>query len=84
MNTHAHTHAHTHAPHTQDVFNNSHRLVVLVPTGDVVLKETWLKALKPDGHYQGVCHVRAHALAGECQVACLPTARCYGCCWRCC
>jgi len=40
-------------PPLQDVFTNSHRLVVLAPTGDVVLKETWLKALRPDGHFQG-------------------------------
>jgi hypothetical protein len=40
-------------PVTKDVFTNSSRLVVLKPTGDVVLKETWEKCIRPDGHYGG-------------------------------
>ncbi|PSC69552.1 Nitric oxide synthase-interacting [Micractinium conductrix] len=40
-------------PITKDVFTNASRLVVLKPTGDVVLKETWDKCIKPDGHYGG-------------------------------
>eukprot|EP00967_Tisochrysis_lutea_P056191 scaffold70913_cov18-Tisochrysis_lutea.AAC.2 len=36
-----------------DVFTNSHKIVILAPTGDAVLKDTWLKALRQDGHYQG-------------------------------
>ncbi|KAL4451668.1 hypothetical protein ABPG75_007330 [Micractinium tetrahymenae] len=40
-------------PITKDVFTNASRLVVLKPTGDVVLQETWDKCIKPDGHYGG-------------------------------
>mmetsp|Transcript_28551 Transcript_28551/g.77014 ORF Transcript_28551/g.77014 Transcript_28551/m.77014 type:complete len:322 (+) Transcript_28551:159-1124(+) len=40
-------------PVTKDVFTNSHKIVILAPTGDAVLKDTWLKALRQDGHYQG-------------------------------
>jgi nitric oxide synthase-interacting protein len=37
----------------QDVFGRADKLVVLAPTGDVVLKETWEKVLKPDGEFKG-------------------------------
>ncbi|KAI3437726.1 hypothetical protein D9Q98_000174 [Chlorella vulgaris] len=40
-------------PVTKDVFTNASRLMVLKPTGDVVLKETWERCIKPDGHYDG-------------------------------
>lgn len=37
----------------QDVFGRAHKLVVLGPTGDVVLKETWEKVIKPEGEFKG-------------------------------
>lgn len=37
----------------QDVFTCAHKLVCLVPTGDVVIKETYEKVLKPDGEWRG-------------------------------
>mmetsp|Transcript_5486 Transcript_5486/g.9493 ORF Transcript_5486/g.9493 Transcript_5486/m.9493 type:complete len:322 (-) Transcript_5486:741-1706(-) len=40
-------------PVTKDTFTASHKLVVLVPTGDVVMKETYEKVLKPDGEWKG-------------------------------
>lgn len=40
-------------PVTKDTFTNTSRLVVLKSTGDVVLKDTWEKCIKPDGSYQG-------------------------------
>jgi len=40
-------------PLTKDVFTNAHKLVVIAPTGEVVLKETWEKVIKPDGHHKG-------------------------------
>ena len=39
---------------TKDAFTNASRLVVLKPTGDVLLKETWERCVKPDGAYGGV------------------------------
>lgn len=41
-------------PVTKDVFTNSSRLMVLRPTGDVVLQETWEKCIKPEGSFKGV------------------------------
>ncbi|EFN55862.1 hypothetical protein CHLNCDRAFT_145441 [Chlorella variabilis] len=41
-------------PVTKDIFINASRLVVLKPTGDVVLKETWERCIKGDGSYGGV------------------------------
>ncbi|MEW5299194.1 MAG: hypothetical protein WDW36_002232 [Sanguina aurantia] len=40
-------------PVTKDNFTNASKLVVLLPTGDVVLKETYEKCIKPDGKYNG-------------------------------
>lgn len=40
-------------PVTNDVFINSHELVVLRPTGDVVLAKTYKTCIKPDGHFRG-------------------------------
>jgi nitric oxide synthase-interacting protein len=41
-------------PVTKDGFTNASRLVVLKPTGDVMLKETWEKCVRPDGAFNGV------------------------------
>lgn len=43
----------TYFSHLQDVFTNAHKIVVLAPTGDAVLKDTWLKAIRQDGHFNG-------------------------------
>lgn len=40
-------------PISGDSFTNASRLVVLKPTGDVVLKDTWENVIKPEGHYEG-------------------------------
>jgi nitric oxide synthase-interacting protein len=40
-------------PVTNDVFTNSNHLVVLRPTGDVVLEKTYKTCIKPDGHFKG-------------------------------
>lgn len=40
-------------PVTKDVFTASSKLVVLAQSGDVVLKDTYEKVLKKDGHYKG-------------------------------
>jgi nitric oxide synthase-interacting protein len=36
-------------PITHDTFTNASKLVVLVPTGDVLLEDTYTKCVKPDG-----------------------------------
>ena len=41
-------------PVSKDVFTNSHEIVVLKPTGDVMLAKTYKHCVKPDGHYNGV------------------------------
>ncbi|KAG2487116.1 hypothetical protein HYH03_014229 [Edaphochlamys debaryana] len=40
-------------PITKQTFTNSSKLVVLAPTGDVMLKETYEKCVKPEGQYGG-------------------------------
>lgn len=40
-------------PITKETFTNTSRLVVLAPTGDVMLKETYDKCVKPEGTYNG-------------------------------
>ena len=40
-------------PVTKDTFTNTSKLVVLRPTGDVMLKETYDKCIKPEGQYKG-------------------------------
>jgi nitric oxide synthase-interacting protein len=40
-------------PVTNDVFTNSSCLVVLRPTGDVLLAKTYKTCIKPDGEYKG-------------------------------
>lgn len=40
-------------PVTQDTFTNASSLVVLKPTGDIMLSETYKSCVKPDGHYNG-------------------------------
>ncbi|KAF6256994.1 hypothetical protein COO60DRAFT_1702037 [Scenedesmus sp. NREL 46B-D3] len=37
-------------PITKDTFTNTSRLVVIAPTGDVLLEETYKTCIKPDGH----------------------------------
>ena len=41
-------------PITRDPLTNASRLVLLKPTGDVVLKETYETCVKPEGSYGGV------------------------------
>ncbi|KAK9832517.1 hypothetical protein WJX81_004354 [Elliptochloris bilobata] len=41
-------------PVTKDTFTNASRLVLLKPTGDVVLHETWKSCIAPEGHYNGI------------------------------
>lgn len=41
-------------PISGDSFTNASRLVVLKPTGDVVLRDTWKRMIKPDGQYNGI------------------------------
>ncbi|KAF8059185.1 TCAF2 [Scenedesmus sp. PABB004] len=40
-------------PVTKDTFTNASRLVVLAPTGDVVLEETYKACIKPEGEWRG-------------------------------
>ncbi|PNW87643.1 hypothetical protein CHLRE_02g142086v5 [Chlamydomonas reinhardtii] len=40
-------------PITKETFTNSSKLVVLAPTGDVMLKETYAKCVKTEGSYGG-------------------------------
>ncbi|KAG2422207.1 hypothetical protein HXX76_016207 [Chlamydomonas incerta] len=40
-------------PITKETFTNSSKLVVLAPTGDVMLKETYTKCVKSEGSYGG-------------------------------
>ncbi|WIA18381.1 hypothetical protein OEZ85_009843 [Tetradesmus obliquus] len=40
-------------PITKDTFTNTSRLVVIAPTGDVLLEETYKKCIKLDGHFKG-------------------------------
>ncbi|EFJ45302.1 hypothetical protein VOLCADRAFT_106032 [Volvox carteri f. nagariensis] len=40
-------------PVTKETFTNSSKLVVLATTGDVVLKETYEKCIKPEGSFAG-------------------------------
>ncbi len=48
---------------SQDVFGDADKLVVVVPTGDVLLKQTWEKVIKPDGHYNGAGGLGGHRVA---------------------
>ncbi|KAK9815795.1 hypothetical protein WJX72_009551 [[Myrmecia] bisecta] len=41
-------------PITKDTFTNASRLVVLKPTGDVMLHDTYQRCVRPDGRYDGV------------------------------
>lgn len=41
-------------PISLDVLRNSSKLVVLKPTGDVVLEKTYTSCIKPDGVYKGM------------------------------
>lgn len=41
-------------PITKDTLTNVSRLVVLKPTGHVMLEDTYKKCVKPDGHYDGM------------------------------
>lgn len=41
-------------PITKDTFTNKSRLVLLKPTGDVMLHETYQTCVKPEGQYNGV------------------------------
>ncbi|KAG2433947.1 hypothetical protein HYH02_012492 [Chlamydomonas schloesseri] len=40
-------------PITKETFTNSSKLVVLAPTGDVMLKETFVKCVRSEGSYGG-------------------------------
>lgn len=40
-------------PISLDVLRNSSKLVVLKPTGDVVMEKTYKTCIKPDGSYKG-------------------------------
>ncbi|KAI8471896.1 MAG: hypothetical protein J3K34DRAFT_416046 [Monoraphidium minutum] len=40
-------------PITKDTFGNASRLVVLAPTGDVMLESTYETCVKPEGSYKG-------------------------------
>ncbi|GBF93568.1 hypothetical protein Rsub_06288 [Raphidocelis subcapitata] len=40
-------------PVTKDTLTNASRLVVLVPTGDVMLEATYEQCVKPEGAYRG-------------------------------
>lgn len=40
-------------PVTRDPLTNASRLVLLKPTGDVVLEETWRACIRPEGRYGG-------------------------------
>jgi nitric oxide synthase-interacting protein len=41
-------------PVTRDPLTNASKLILIKPTGDVVLEATWKKCIKPDGAWQGV------------------------------
>ena len=41
-------------PVTRDPLTNASKLILIKPTGDVVLEATWKKCIKPDGSWQGV------------------------------
>ncbi|KAK9847790.1 hypothetical protein WJX84_006659 [Apatococcus fuscideae] len=41
-------------PITHDTFSNSTQLVVLRPTGDVMLKESYDRCVEPEGHFNGM------------------------------
>lgn len=41
-------------PVTRDPLTNASRLVLLKPTGDVVLEATWRTCIRPDGAWQGI------------------------------
>ena len=41
-------------PVTRDPLTNASKLVLLKPTGDVVLDATWRKCIRPDGQWQGI------------------------------
>lgn len=49
-------------PISNDIITNHAKLVVLAPTGDVVLEKTYLTCIKPDGEYDGT--LPAHLSAG--------------------
>ncbi len=59
-------------PLTKDTFTNASKLVVLKNSGDVLLKETYVKLVKPDGVYDGepglqLCsYIYVHLIAGAC------------------
>lgn len=40
-------------PITKDTFTNTSRLVVIAPTGDVVLEDTYKTCIKPEGEFKG-------------------------------
>eukprot|EP00775_Hariotina_reticulata_P008739 gene8739-8919_t len=40
-------------PVTKDTFTNTSKLVVIAPTGDVVLEETYKACIKPEGEFKG-------------------------------
>lgn len=40
-------------PVTRDTLTNKHRLVLLKPTGDVMLYDSFVKCVKPEGRYEG-------------------------------
>lgn len=40
-------------PVTKDTLTNASRLLVIVPTGDVVLEETYKACIKPEGEFRG-------------------------------
>jgi hypothetical protein len=42
-------------PVTKDTFTNASRLVVLVPSGEVVLKETYRSCIQDEGNFNGGC-----------------------------
>ena len=41
-------------PLSNDMLNNSSKLVVIKATGDVLLEKTYKACIKPDGIYKGV------------------------------
>jgi nitric oxide synthase-interacting protein len=41
-------------PVSGDVLRNSSKLVVLKPTGDIVLEKTYQKCIKADGSFKGL------------------------------
>lgn len=41
-------------PITKDTFTNANKLVLLKPTGDVLLEETYKTCVKPEGRFEGI------------------------------